>query len=259
MHTTSTRRLARSVVALGLAAGVVSAVTVAGQAAVIPGTDGPDVHFGLDNDNAANTFIQPPGVVAKQHMDNTDVVFGRDGKDLLVGNLGSDTIPGGKGADILVGGPEDFTAPNSDVLLGDKGDDINIWSPGDGSDAYIGDEGYDTMIFAPFVEETDGTLVLETYRGREIPRVDISSQPEFSCTIVKVPANEELGFQFLVRFNVNGTPAVTVRQKDVEQVLCPTDVAGKAAVADLTDAYPAFDNVRLGDIGGVLGAIVATP
>ena len=95
MHAISTRRLFRTAVAVTIASGVAVSVAVAGQAAVIPGTDGPDVHFGLDNDNADNPFIQPPGVGPKQHMDNTDVVFGRGGSDLLVGNLGGDTIPAG--------------------------------------------------------------------------------------------------------------------------------------------------------------------
>ena len=259
MHATNSRRFSRAAIALGLAAGLASTLAVAGNAAVVPGTDGPDVHFGPDNDNADNPFIQPPGVPAKQHMENTDIVFGRLGNDLLVGNLGSDTIPGGKGSDILIGGPEDFAAINSDVLLGDEGNDINIWAPGDGSDAFVGDKGYDSMVFAPFVEEADGSLVLAWHAGRRIPRVDIGAKPQFTCTIVKVPASEELGFQFLVRFNVNGNPAVTVRQKDVEQVLCPSSAAGKAAVADLTVSNPTFHDVRLYDIGGTLGAIVAAP
>ena len=33
--------------------------------------------IGLDNDNADNPFVQPPGVSAPQHMDETDVLFGR--------------------------------------------------------------------------------------------------------------------------------------------------------------------------------------
>src|SRR6188768_2824867 len=106
MSSMITRHATRVVVALGVTAVLASTVMTVGQAAVVPGTDGPDVHFGADNDNADNPFIQPPGVSAKQHMDNTDIVFGRGGNDLLVGNLGSDTIPGGKGADILIGGPE---------------------------------------------------------------------------------------------------------------------------------------------------------
>ncbi len=229
----------------------------AASATVAPGTPAKDVHFGLDNDNAANTFIQPPGVTAKQHMDNTDVLFGRDNDDLLVGNLGGDTEIGGRGDDILIGGPERFAAPNSDVLLGDEGNDINIWAPGDGSDAYVGDKGRDAMVFAPFVTKTNGDLKLEWFHGRRVPRVDIDASPQFECDIVKVPAAQRLGAQFLVRFSVNDVLAVTVRQKDVEKVLCPSPQAGKAKVADLTDPHPVFHNVWLDNIGGTLGAIVA--
>ena len=38
---------------------------------------------------------------------------------------------------------------------------------------------------------------------------------------------------------------MTVRQKDVEKVFCPSPGVGKAKVADLTDRHPAFRNVRL--------------
>ena len=69
------------------------------------GTPGKDVTQGLDNDNATNTFIQPPGVTAQQHMNNTDVLFGRESGDLLIGNLGERHAGGGAGDDILVGGP----------------------------------------------------------------------------------------------------------------------------------------------------------
>jgi Ca2+-binding RTX toxin-like protein len=258
MHAIRSRHFLRTAIGLGLAVGLAASLAVAGNAAVVPGTSGDDVHFGPDNDNADNPFIQPPGVPAKQHMDNTDVVFGRDGNDLLVGNQGSDTIPGGKGSDILIGGPEN-AEPNSDVLLGDQGNDINIWAPGDGSDAFVGDVGYDTSVFAGFVKEADGSLVLEYHGGRQIPRVDIGGKPQFSCTIVKVPASEDLGFQFMVRFNVNGNPVVTVRHKDVEQLLCPSATAGKAKVADLTVSNPTFREVWLDDIDGLVGAIVAAP
>lgn len=253
-RTGRTRRLAAAGLALGaLVAGTATAAT----ALVAPGTPAKDVTFGLDNDNADNPFIQPPGVVAKQHMDNTDVLFGRDNDDLLVGNLGGDTLLGGYGDDILVGGPEDFTAPNSDVLVGDYGDDINIWAPGDGSDAFIGNQDKDTMIFAPFVEKSDGSLKLTRDDGRKVPRVEIDEQPAFSCTIVKVPKAQKLGFQFLVRFNVNDTPVVTVRQKDVEKVFCPSPLAGKAKVAYLTQAHPTFRNVRLSNVNGTVGSILA--
>lgn len=241
------------------AAALVGGMATAGVASVVPGTPGNDVHVGRDNDNANNPFIQPPGVNAKQHMDNTDVLFGRAGHDLLIGKLGSDTITGGLGGDILIGGPEGGQAPNSDVLLGDEGNDINIWAPGDGSDAYVGDKGYDTMVFAPFLTKADGSLLIEKYKTRKVPRVDIGGKPQFSCTIVPVPASEKLGVQFLVRFNVNNNPVVTVRQKDVELLLCPSPNPGKVQVADLTKAKPKFTEKKLTAVGGTLGAIVKAP
>ena len=253
----------RTTYSLGLAAAALTTAAIAGPgglpagALVAPGTPGKDVHIGLDNDDENNSFIQPPGVTAKQHMDNTDILVGRGNDDLLVGNLGGDTLLGNAGADILVGGPEDFTTQSSDVLLGEGGDDVNIWAPGDGSDAFVGHTGYDAMIFAPFLEEADGTLVLESFRGRQVPRVDIDGSPQFSCTITRVPAREQLGFDFLVRFNVNGAPVVTVRQERVESVYCPSPDPGKALVADLTDAQPTFRPVRLTDVRGVVGAILA--
>ncbi len=248
----------------GLAAAVVtSGILVVGlasgsSAVLEPGTPAKDVTVGLDNDNAANPFIQPPGVTAKQHMDNTDVLFGRDNDDLLIGKLGGDTLLAGADDDILIGGPEKGQAPNSDVLVGDTGDDINIWAPGDGSDAYIGNEDKDTMIFAPFVENSDGSLLITRSYGRKIPHVKIDAQPAFTCTVVPVPASERLGAQFLVRFNVNGTPVVTVRQKDVEKVFCPSPEAGKAVLARLTGDDPTtFRTVSLDRVAGTVGAILA--
>lgn len=260
-HTaTTSRRLrrARRAVGVTLATGaVVLGLTASASAFVAPGTPAKDVTVGLDNDNADNPFIMPAGVAAKQHMDNTDVLFGRANDDLLVGRLGSDTLLGGSGSDIMVGGPEKFTSPNSDVMVGDAGDDINIWAPGDGSDAFIGNGGSDTMIFAPFVGKADGSLLLTRYAGRRVPRVTIDNQPTFSCTIVDVPASERLGAQFLVRFNVNGNPAVTVRQSDIETVYCPSPLPGRAEVADLTAARPAFHNVWLHNVGGTTGKILS--
>jgi hypothetical protein len=241
-------------VSTGLAACAVSAI-----ATVAPGTPGKDVTQGLDNDVASNTFIQPPGVAAPQHMNATDVLFGRGNDDLLQGNKGNDTLVAGPGDDILIGGPENFTPPNSDVLLGDAGNDINIWAPGDGSDAFMGDKGADTMVFAPFVLRPNGSIKRERVNGRLVPRVTISGNPAFSCRIVPVPRAQQLGAQFLVRFAVNDVIAVTVRQKDVERVLCPSPYAGKVRVADLTDRHPSFRTRRLSAFHGALGAVIARP
>jgi hypothetical protein len=257
-HNPTTRRRIRAAAVTAVAvAAVVGATAATSSALIAPGTPGHQVQRGLDNDNAANPFIQPPGVAAKQHMDNTDVLFGRDGNDLQIGNLGGDTLLAGEGRDIQIGGPEAFSAPNSDVLAAGPGNDVNIWAPGDGSDAFIGEEGRDDMVFAPFVKEADGDLLLQKWKGRKIPKVVIDASPQFSCTIVPVPKSERLGAQFLVRFNVNGVPAVTVRQKDVERVFCPCPDEGKALWADLTDAHPVFKSVKIDKVKGLTGKILA--
>jgi Ca2+-binding RTX toxin-like protein len=247
-------RVSASVLTAGL---LLAGLAASADAVVEPGTPRKDVTVGRDNDNATNPFIQPPGVTAKQHMDNTDVLFGRDNDDLLIGNLGGDTLLGGDDDDILVGGPERGSQPNSDVLVGDEGNDINIWAPGDGSDAFAGNEGKDTMIFAPFVTDATGALLLTREHGRKIPHVDIDAQPT-TCTIVPVPASEHLGFQFLVRFNVNNVPVVTVRQKDVEKVFCPSPTPGTALLAKLDGRHPtSFRTVYLNRVRGTVGDILA--
>ena len=42
---------------------------------------------------------------------------------------------------------------------------------------------------------------------------------------------------------MNGNPVVTVRQKDVEKVFCPSPDAGNVLKAKLTDHHPQFRNV----------------
>jgi hypothetical protein len=257
---TTRRPIRRAAAVAVMSAATVAGVATGAYATIAPGTPFNDVTFGADNDNGANAFVQPPGVAAKQHMDNTDVVFGRDGGDLLVGNLGGDTLIGGRGDDILAGGPEQGRTPNSDVLLGDEGNDVNVWAPGDGSDAYAGDVGFDDMVLAPFVKNANGSLRREIRFGRQVLRVDISNKPQFRCRIDRVPANQRLGAQYLVRFFAGGNLAVTIRLKDVERVLCPSPHPGRVRVARLTSLTPTvFRDVPLSTIGGVTGAIVARP
>ncbi|HEX5089360.1 MAG TPA: hypothetical protein VFV89_16240 [Nocardioides sp.] len=248
------QRLGTSLVTTGL---LVAGLTTSAGAVVEPGTPAKDVTVGFDNDNAANPLIQPPGVAAKLHMDNTDVLFGRDNDDLLIGNLGSDTLLGGNDDDILVGGPDHGTQPSSDVLVGDDGDDIAVWAPGDGNDAFAGNEDKDAMIFAPLVTDASGSLLLTRAHGRKIPHVDIDRQPG-TCTVVPVPDSANLGFQFLVRFNVDNVPVASVRQKDVEKVYCPSPTPGTALLARLDGNHPeTFHTVRLHHIRGTVGDILA--
>ncbi len=259
-RTTDRPRAVLTTAVLALAAAA-TAATVAGTAGahIAPGTARPDVTFGSDDDNAGNRFIQPPGVRVKQHMDDTDVLFGRGAADLLVGLKGDDTLVAGPGDDILVGGPEGGTEPatNSDVLLGDAGDDVNVWAPGDGSDAFVGDRGHDTMVFAPFVLRPGGDLTLRRFHGARVPAIDTGGHPAFSCTIVPVPPSQDLGAQFLVRFDVGGSPVVTVRQKDVERVVCTSPREGYATVASLTAMHPRFAEVPVSALPGSLRVMAA--
>jgi Ca2+-binding RTX toxin-like protein len=227
-------RTRRKGITFALAAAAVFMVAAAGSvhAALQQGSNNEDVIFGADDDNAANTAVQPEGVAAKQHLDNTDLLLGRPKGDLLVGLLGDDVADGEDGLDVMVGGPEGGSQPNSDVLLGGRGSDINIWAPGDGSDAFAGSHGRDTQIFAPFVTEDDGDLELERFKGRYIPRVSIDSKPQFSCTIESAVGALD-GYDYMARFFANGNLAVTVRLADVERVMCPSADAGMVQVADL--------------------------
>jgi Ca2+-binding RTX toxin-like protein len=64
-----------------------------------------------------------------------DVIGGGNGYDFLVGGSGRDKINGGDGRDTIVGGTGD------DKLNGGSGKDIFIYSPGDGRDVILLQEG----------------------------------------------------------------------------------------------------------------------
>ena len=226
---------------------------VAAQAAFQTGTGEADVLIGADNDNVDNPLIQPPGTEANQSLNNTDIQEGRGGNDVLIGLLGNDVQHGGPGADITIGGTEQGVTPNSDVIFGDQGNDINIWAPGDGSDAFIGGRGRrDAMIFGVIDRDADNVPTLTSVGGPHsetgVPTADLSGSPGF-CTVEKVE-DPDLGFDFLVRFFVRATGnlAVTVRQTDVEQVFCTTEPGGAITFADLTDPNPQFNEVSLQEV-----------
>jgi len=255
------RGSARRIAALSLAAAVVGGSGVLGGVAsahLVPGTPAKDVHVGTDTDNASNAFIQPPGVTTQLHMDDADVVFGRDNDDLLIGRLGNDTVVGGRGADILVGGPDQgHTAFSSDVLLGDEGRDLALWAPGDGNDAIVGDVGEDTVVMGPLL--LDGAdLALERFGDRMIPRADIGGQPGLTCEVIAAPPEEQLGAQYLVRFRDDGAPIGSARLKDVEGLVCPSRREGYAEVGRLDGGAVVLRARPLATLrGAVLRAIVA--
>ena len=256
-----TRSTPRSLVVTGVgllaAVALVAPGATSASAMVGPGTPDKDVHLGLDNDNAANDFIQPPGIAAPQHMNDTDLLFGRGNADLLVGNKGGDTLLGGAGPDILVGGPDRGGDRRDDVLVSDDGDDVAIWSPGDGNDLVDGNDGTDTLIVGPVLTDNTG-LQLDTWTlNRTIPKVDLAGATNQTCELVPVPDSEHLGVQYLLRLTAGGPLLNTLRLKQMEAVICPGPDAGFARVADLTAGRPSFSLVAVPNVRGLAGAIVA--
>jgi len=156
--TLTTPRSRRLTGAALLAAVALATSAAAAMASVDPGTPDKDIHIGKDNDNASNPFIQPPGVAAPQHMNDTDLLFGRGNADLLVGGKGGDTLLGGAGPDILVGGPDRGGDRRDDVLVSDDGDDVAVWSPGDGNDIVDGNAGTDTLVVGPVLTTAGGGM-----------------------------------------------------------------------------------------------------
>jgi hypothetical protein len=251
------RRGAAAVVAAAAAAGALAVGPLGAGASVERGRARADVLVGADNDNANNTAIQDPAVTAKQHLDNTDLLRGGDGRDLLIGRTGDDVLLGENSSDILIGGLEGGTAPipNSDVILGGSGDDINIWAPGDGSDMFEGETGNDVTILSQVVN-TGGEVTLFDFNGRKVPRVTIDNRPQFTCTIERSPAIDGLNVDAVVRFFANGNLAVTIRLTSNEQVLCPSPNVGMVNVANIGAGQDTFTEVPIASFGGDLGAIL---
>jgi hypothetical protein len=241
--------------------GALAVAVLAGGAVLMPGRGdaalqkagfGGQVIIGRDDDNTNNALIQPAGVAANQSMDNTDVLRGSFGNDVLIGLLGSDVMLGSFGNDILVGGAEQGSRPNSDVMFGDEGDDISLWAGGDGSEAFIGGQGFrDALIFGTIDRDANNVPTLSPpvfgFPGG-VPTANVSGQGGF-CTIERVPQSS-LGYEFLVRFFVRSTGnlAVTVRTAEVEQVFCTSREGGKIVFADLRRSNPQFVEVTLDQV-----------
>lgn len=218
------------------------------------GRAGRGLIVGRDNDNTGNPVIQPAGTAANQSLNNTDIQLGTSGNDVLIGLLGGDVQAGGWGDDIYIGGPEGFQAPNSDVLFGDAGNDVSIWAPGDGSDFFHGGSGLDAQVFG-LIDRDPNDSARPRLNGpadgytQALPSVDTTGQPGF-CTIERVPADSELGYEFLARFFVRATGnlAVTLRLVDVEQVFCTSQAGGQITYADLRQDAPQFEVVTLDQV-----------
>jgi Ca2+-binding RTX toxin-like protein len=251
----------KSAVIFGVTALMVALLGATVRAAFIEGDDNANVLIGEDDDNTANTTIQPPGTAANQSLNNTDVIDGRGGADILIGLLGSDVLRGGQGDDILIGGTEQGSTPNSDIVYGEDGNDVSIWAPGDGSDAFIGGRGdFDALVFGVIDRVNNVPVLTPVTEGRHkktgVPTAEVTLSPGF-CTLVPVdPA--VFGFSFLVRFFVRATGnlAVTIRvTDDVEQVFCTSQAGGAITFADLTADAPQFVEVSLAEVAQLNGTV----
>jgi len=223
----------------------------------VDGGGGGDVIIGKDNDNLANSLIQPAGVAANQSLNNTDILHGGGGNDIIIGLLGNDVLDGGPGNDILIGGTEQGQTPNSDVIFGGPGNDISIWAPGDGSDAFIGGPGQDALVFGVIDRVANVPTLKGTAPGypHGVPTANVTGSPGF-CTLVRV-SDPDLGYEFLARFFVRATGnlAVTIRVVQVEQVFCTSQAGGSVTFADLTQPSPQFVEVSLDQVRQLNGTV----
>ena len=241
----STKMRITTALALGLA---LQAASV--HAAFLVGTHKSDVLIGKDDDNQNDLEIQPEGVTANQSLNNADTLIGERGDDVLIGMRGSDVLLGGFGDDVLIGGIERGSQPNSDIQLGDAGNDTAIWQGGDGSDLFDGGPGArDALVFGT-IDAVGDVPILSPVDGKHartgLPTANVSGQGGF-CTLEAVAKPDERGFEFLVRFfsKASGALLVTVRVRDVEQVFCTAENSAAITFADLTAPKPDFAEVAL--------------
>jgi hypothetical protein len=152
-------------------------------------------------------------------------------------------------------------------MFGGQGNDVNLWAPGDGSEAFLGGPGLDALVFGA----TDRDAIADPATGvrlptllfnvagfpQGIPTANVSGLANF-CTLEPSPS---AGYEYLVRFRSAATQSiiVTVRVKDVEQVFCTGQNGGSIAFADLTAPSPSFEVVSLAEVetlNRIVGAMI---
>jgi hypothetical protein len=235
-------------------AAALTAAILGALATTAHANDRPRLLIGSDDDRQDNPAIQA-GAATNQSLNRTDVLFGGSANDVMFGLNGNDVMDGRAGRDIILGGPDGGTPPggppNSDIMFGGSENDVNLWAPGDGSEAFFGGPGSrDALVFGSI----DRELVADPATGvklptllsgvsgfpQGIPTADVSGVTSF-CTIEASPLPD---YDFLVRFlGVAGNLIVTLRVKGVEQVFCSGQGGGAITFADLTDPYPSFSVV----------------
>ncbi len=255
------------------------AATLVGSAAAVIAVVQGGVEVGSDTNSTANAFVQPQdpalsGGGRDQTQQFGDVLRGDAGAganfdDLLIGRLGVDVLLGGLDDDVLLGGTEHFNPQNRDRAFGEEGDDVFVWSPGDGSDFFDGGSGTDALVLGLMGEIENGQLVFRVSTDQQagdvfvdpatgLPQVDVTNSPGF-CEVVddSTDANsaaelDALGLDHLVRFSIRGIRdafeagqqttdnglRVTLHLKDVEILVCTGRDGGVIEAFSLVTSPP---------------------
>jgi Ca2+-binding RTX toxin-like protein len=153
-----------------------------------------------------------------------DLVFGQEGNDTVIAGEGNDQVQGGAGHDLLIGdGGQDqlfgqdgndtlyggFRDGAADHLEGGTGDDTFVWSPGDGNDAFFGQQGKDMLELVNVTEDQlraglqlfNGGLEMLVNSAGTVVFVDSNGQPaSFSGTLTI--GNERITFQDVERIRL---------------------------------------------------------
>lgn len=245
----------------------------------------PKIINGPDNNSALNALIQPEdpalsGEGRDQSLQFGDILFGTNRSDIINGRLGADLMYGRRGNDVILGGLEHFnTFSRIDRAFGNRGSDIFIWKPGDGSDSWDGGKGADALIFGLTGEVVNGEVDFTVIRDQKagelyinphtgLPMVDVTKSPGF-CEVISKSDSEEareelqqLDLDNLVRFVLRGVRdafeageqdidngvRVTLHTKSVEYVVCTSretgDEGGQIEVIDLTGDFPRIINLH---------------
>ncbi len=255
------------------------ATGLAGSAAALAIAVQGSLLIGSDANSTANPFVQPQDpALAGGGRDQTqqfgDVLRGDgdpsgDLDDVLIGRLGTDVLMGGLDDDVLVGGTEHFNPQNRDRAFGEEGDDIFLWSPGDGSDYFNGGPGTDTLVFGLMGEVENGQTVFRVSTDQlpgdvfidpstGLPQMDVTNSPGF-CEVIDdstapgaAAELDALGLDHLVQFSIRGVRdafeagqqttdnglRVTLHLKDVEVLICTGRNGGVVEAFLLTTSPP---------------------
>jgi len=260
----------RAALVLGVIHFSISITSFAYSSHASAGQRNPIIIIGADNNAVDNPLVQPQdpalaGGGRDQSLQFGDILDGSNRNDLIIGRLGVDILLGDDGNDVIVGGTEHFNPQNRDRAFGNRGSDVFLWAPGDGSDFFDGGKGIDAVAFGLIAEEENGDIVFRVSNDQQagnividhrtgLPVMDVTNSPGF-CEIIDDSSSNEagdqldaLGLDHLVRFSIRGVRnafeageqdadngvRVTLHLKDVEVLVCASRFGGEIEVYDLT-------------------------